>query len=685
VTAQPAQMEAPHSPRRPRGRLAGAAATAWGLPFGVLRDFVWADLRDDTIDVRGLPVATSSLIWFAAIVLAVMIVALLFGDVWRGRWPLIPTPNGTPGRGSLVPVALLPATILLFAVAWCLILVGSLFAGLKTRLAVLGFFLLTLADWTDPPSSTEWADLAATPSLWVAVGTMAAVGTMVARPRWARRNAALAFVALLLLAAAQLVPAQARSLEDWRVLTGIPLMMARIEDDVTSLRLLIMPLLLLIGIDVAIFIRQVAGWTTDVVAERFPPWAPFAVLAPLLAWRTYDVWLDGAERVDEIALAPALLAYAGAALAPLGIGLSWWLVERLARGRAVASTGAAVPIAGSIADAPADAPDLIDVLEDEVTEMLPDLTLTELGGPDPEAVEAPRGPPTAADIGEAAESWALLLVVAYTGFGLVSYLSGSIAGALGSFGFIGAAAPFVVFGGMVNLVATPRFLLVDAAALAIGLRLARRGSTPLAVYLVSFAVLRIWWEATRPGRPLGMLDSLGWETVDAWWAAIGVALAAWWLARGRLTRERALALIFLLLVGAVVRQTDFIENKFTPLFGWAGVGFIAFGLAWDALTKGAWANRGTPALPKPARILLYLGYALLTVTVVNWSLATHDMFDLRLLTGGGALLGFAAFGRPMLYAVLVATLVAASRARPAVIGANEADAAARRAQTTRTR
>ena len=134
-----------------------------------------------------------------------------------------------------------------------------------------------------------------------------------------------------------------------------------------------------------------------------------------------------------------------------------------------------------------------------------------------------------------------------------------------------------------------------------------------------------------------------------------------WHLRGRLTRERALGLVFVLFVTALLPQTEFIESKFGPLLGWAGVGFIAFGIAWDALTKGAWANRGSKTLPRTGRILLYLGYALLSVTVINWVVASHDLFSVRLFTGGGALLGFAAFGRPMLYATIATTLMLPAR------------------------
>ena len=105
-----------------------------------------------------------------------------------------------------------------------------------------------------------------------------------------------------------------------------------------------------------------------------------------------------------------------------------------------------------------------------------------------------------------------------------------------------------------------------------------------------------------------------------------------------------LALILLLL-----RQTDFIENPFSPFFGFAGIGFVAFGLAWDALTAGSWANTGTPFLPRAGRIFLYIGYVLLTVTLVNWARTTHNLDFIDQFSGATALLGLNAFGKPLLY------------------------------------
>jgi hypothetical protein len=115
------------------------------------------------------------------------------------------------------------------------------------------------------------------------------------------------------------------------------------------------------------------------------------------------------------------------------------------------------------------------------------------------------------------------------------------------------------------------------------------------------------------------------------------------------------------LVTLLLRQTDFISNRFSPFVDSSGLGFLAFGIVWDALTIGAWANIGTPGLPRVSRIFLYLGYVLLTVTVINWAVTSHDLESVGRLTGDLGLVGMDAFGKPMLYTIFVVTLIGAFR------------------------
>jgi hypothetical protein len=128
------------------------------------------------------------------------------------------------------------------------------------------------------------------------------------------------------------------------------------------------------------------------------------------------------------------------------------------------------------------------------------------------------------------------------------------------------------------------------------------------------------------------------------------------LARRQLASERAGALAFLVFITFLVGETDFISDPFSPIFGFAGVGFIVFGIVWDTLTRGAWVNSSSQSFSRTSRAFLYFGYIILTATLVNWTVSTHDLQTLNALTGKAAMAGFERFGKPMLYVIYVLTL-----------------------------
>ena len=192
--------------------------------------------------------------------------------------------------------------------------------------------------------------------------------------------------------------------------------------------------------------------------------------------------------------------------------------------------------------------------------------------------------------------------------------------------------------------------------------LARRGQQTGALFLAILGLLDLKGRLAVEGQPLEFLNAAGpGNRADIWWMLMFAGLALWWLARRRLTPERASALAFVTLVTLLLRQTDFISNRFSPFVDSSGLGFIAFGIVWDALTIGAWANVGSHGLPRVSRIFLYLGYVLLTVTVINWAVASHDLESVGRLTGDIGLVGLDAFGKPMLYTIFVITLAGAFR------------------------
>ena len=51
----------------------------------------------------------------------------------------------------------------------------------------------------------------------------------------------------------------------------------------------------------------------------------------------------------------------------------------------------------------------------------------------------------------------------------------------------------------------------------------------------------------------------------------------------------------------------------------------------------------------------------MTVTVINWAVASHDLEAVGRLTGDVGLVGLEAFGKPLLYTIFVVTLVGAFR------------------------
>jgi hypothetical protein len=55
-------------------------------------------------------------------------------------------------------------------------------------------------------------------------------------------------------------------------------------------------------------------------------------------------------------------------------------------------------------------------------------------------------------------------------------------------------------------------------------------------------------------------------------------------------------------------------------------------------------------------VLLYVGYVLFAVALVNWALVTHDLADVQLYTGQGALSGFAALGQPLIFLVFLSVI-----------------------------
>ena len=586
--------------------LAALLGLIWALTFGAIRDFVWADLKAGLIDLRGLSRVTRGLILLGFALMALMIGLLMFNDFWRASGQLVALTNAQAGRGTLAPVPLLPATLFLLAMAWSFALAGALHSHWAIRLGVLGLFVLVSATWIGV--TTGWG------SPWGGVAMLMAV-VVVFVVRW-RRPARLGieFPLLLGLVSLTFLVPQAQGVADWRI-SGTPLLVSKVSSHVLSLSSLALPLLILIGLSMANFTYVAADWTVRIARERLPQVVLYGLMAIALVLRLHNV-LGAAIETFGRAPGQEVWAFLGALGMPAWAGVAWLIVRRVSR-RRVSRRRAAV---------------------------------------------ATAEPFTVDGVLDSASAAALALIIGYTAVQLYIFvmLDGVMA-FVTNFPNIEFSASVQLasstFADFLNNQYTPVWRVVFfALVVAAGVWQARRGRRSLALYLCAFGLSALWIEMADVDRPLSLLTWFGPAYVDFWWVVIFGVVALVWLVRRELTPARAAALLLVVLVSGLLRQTAFIGNRFTPFFGFAGIGFIAFGLVWDALTAGSWANVDTAGLPRASRIFLYIGYVLLTVTLVNWALTTHDLGEVAQLTGDAATFGLDRFGKPMLYAIYLVVL-----------------------------
>jgi hypothetical protein len=197
-----------------------------------------------------------------------------------------------------------------------------------------------------------------------------------------------------------------------------------------------------------------------------------------------------------------------------------------------------------------------------------------------------------------------------------------------------------------------RALGVALAGLALAWVGRRRDQAALSV----FGLVLAWSQAlawlTRHGRPLAGMR-FAYADVDLVLLLVLAGLTLFWLVRRRLTAARALRLLALGLLLALLNQTAFLDNPFSPLFGFAGIFFLVFGVVWNILTAGgSFINQGSRGLPRDSRLLLYVGYVLISVSTAHWYLASHNL-EMQILQSDINQAGFLTLGLPLAYVVVV--------------------------------
>jgi hypothetical protein len=174
--------------------------------------------------------------------------------------------------------------------------------------------------------------------------------------------------------------------------------------------------------------------------------------------------------------------------------------------------------------------------------------------------------------------------------------------------------------------------------------------------VVAFGVILAWtqglWWLMEDGRPLEPLRYT-YSEMDLLLTLAIVALTLYWLVRRELTPGRGLRLFGLAFFAWLLNYTGFIDNPFSILFGFAGVFFLVFSITWSVLTAGGrFANTASPRFPRVNRVILYLGYVLISVSISHWFVVTHDV-EQQVLNNDINFAGYRIFGLTVAYLVFV--------------------------------
>lgn len=582
---------------RPRLRtlLLPALAVAALVSRGAVRDFVVADVRGGLPRVRELPPATRAAWIVGLAAVGVLVVTLLAGAWLRDVAPLVESWAGGPARGEAVPLPLLPLTFLALALAWGLLLAAALYLPRSVAALILVAYLGATAVWLGADGPVLGA------AQWLRGALVAVAPAVVVARRLAGRRRPLEIplvlgVVLAVYAATQFAAADLHLRGD----IPRPLLSASITLD--TVRWLVVPVLAAVGVAIAAFVARVTTWVVSaadaVGGARFVVGAAVALATVRLAGVVGDLRGDADLAADRLALEVVVAAALVAAL----VGL-WRLAE-------------------GVAARPLTSRELQDSLD---------------RGPVPWLSFALLGPGTA--------------------FALVALLT------LGVTATVDRGVAVDVADGVRDVAGV---LFIDhlvwwqlAAAVGVlavaGWALARRRAR-LALAFGAVGLFSLWARAAQSFGLVGA-EADPYRLVDAALVLSGIGLALRWRRHGGLTGARRDALLLAAVVLALVPLGGALNNPYGFVVAFSGVGMAVFGLAWSLLTSGAFVNGDTARLPRPGRLLGYLGYALLTVTALTWAVVAQDSGTVEILTDGAAEAGFAWLGRPVLYAWLTVVLL----------------------------
>ncbi len=593
-------MTAPTLPARATGALRRTGELAVELVRSAVRDFVVAAVQDGRLRTAGLPAGVRVAVLTAVGLAVGLFLSIVASDLWRTT-DLVPlTGTGLALRGTLVPAALVPVTFALLAFAAALCVSGVLRAGPLVTAGVVGVYLVV---GSFVHGLTVGDDLIHTVAGW-AVPAVAVLALVVRR---LPPHPTLELLAVLGLVGLTFGDAH-RLLVSADAASGTGFLPSQTSLLLADVLFLSTPLIVVAALGVLDFGVTAARWGLRFVDLHLGARTVVVLVAALGAWRARDLAIEISGQVGDHGWGEELRGLLGSVAVALALVTLATGIRRLAgsglghedpQETVGASSAVALPLTLWLV-ATSVVLALIFLVVQGVVPRLPADQIV----PTQERLVDLMGP--ISDFGASA-GWDLLR-------------------ALGA----GAAAAWA----------------------------ARRGRVPVAAFLGGVTIVLLHGALTGPGRTL---DGWGWTLrgVDLIAVATLLVLVARWALTGRLTQRRAEWALYLLLLTALLREGEFVADPFAPFLAFAGGAFVLFGLVWGLATGLAWANEGTPRLPRLTRAQLLMGYQLLSIAILHWYLVTHDLDNLEVLTEVHPGTGTALLGQPLILVLLLTGLASA--------------------------
>ncbi|MEM8858730.1 MAG: hypothetical protein AAGD96_10445 [Chloroflexota bacterium] len=573
-------------------------------PFEGVNRFILSDLREGRLSLVGMSYPVKSIVRIGFVILLIANLMVLIGDPFRQSSVLLAINNtGRLLRGANLPSLALPFTLFLFVLSWGFLLSGTIRAARWLKWGILIIFYISLVP--------QWVASTLSLGLNLSIGRVLLAGVSAF---------GLAFIPIYSFVARRMkTPMPILDFSVMFVSSAFALNVLQIihigggtltEESSIAIQLhayfaffflLVYPFVIQLGMEIAKFVLDLGFWSAEIIQYRFArrPRAIYVGLALLTIIQLNAVIRGTIEYFQATTFWSGLLGYIGSGMLVAAVWLVWWLIERrkAIEFRYLNNSK----------------------LIDRIDEMVAPIILLMISIP----------------------ILALTLLLFYSLTTVPVILLGL------SDTFLKQLLDFVDYLNGNNLIGV---FLASAAALIWGIVELWRNRPLRANYLFLFSFFFLWKNVTRPGHQLEIFNWTDSVPLDFWWSVLLLGFILIWLRRRELTTQRAISLLILTVINTLVfRQTDFIEDPFYRILEFSGTGLIVFGILWDVVTIGHWANEDTPALPRQSRIFLYLGYVMLSVAVIYWAIAQHDHFWINQFTGDGALAGLSALGQPMLY------------------------------------